>query len=114
MDLKNFYNHISIWFGVVTRLQEDLFPSYQSIKRKYEFSEYFILDSDHPYYYWNVQIYTSLGHSLLEAINNYNCLKSSMSPQAYKVVSTYAHKFQYGNSIQNSPFTCPSSWWDEW
>ena len=37
-------------------------------------------------------MYTSLGHSLLLAMNNDTCVKSSMAPQAYKFVSTHAHE----------------------
>ena len=62
MDLNNFYNHIKIRLNEVTRLPEDILPVYQSIKRQSKFGEYFILDCDHPSYYWNVHIYTSLGH----------------------------------------------------
>ena len=43
-------------------------------------------------YYWNVHIYTSLGHSLLVEINNYTCVKYSMAPQDYKVIITRAHE----------------------
>ena len=32
MDLRKFYNHIKMCLNVVTRLQEDLLPGYQSIK----------------------------------------------------------------------------------
>ena len=75
LDLNNFYNHINICINVVTRLQEDLIPSYQSIKRYSDFEEYFIPDRDHPSYSCNFQTYTSLGHSLLVAMNNYTCVK---------------------------------------
>ena len=50
MDLKNFYNHIKVCLNAVTRLQEDLLPYYQSIKRQSEFVEYFVPDCDHIYY----------------------------------------------------------------
>ena len=75
--------------NAVTRLREDLLPGYQPIKRNSEFAEYFIPDCDHPSYSWNVQIYTSLGNSLLLDMTNDTCVKSSMAPQAYKVVSTH-------------------------
>ena len=78
--------------NVVTRIREELLPGYQSISRNSEFSEYFIPYRDHPYYYWNVQIYTSLGHSLLVSTNNENCVKSSIATQACKVVRTYTHE----------------------
>ena len=35
LDLKNFYNQINMCLNEVTRLREDLFPGYQSIKRHY-------------------------------------------------------------------------------
>ena len=35
--LKNFYNHIKMCINAVTRLQEYLFPGYQSIKGNSEF-----------------------------------------------------------------------------
>ena len=92
MYLKNIYNHIKMCLNVVTLLLRDLFFGYQSIKRNSEFAKYFILDSDNPSYYWNLQIYTSLGHSLIVAMTNGSCVKFSMAPQAYKVVSTHAHE----------------------
>ena len=91
LDLKNLYNCTKVCLNMVTRFREDLLHAYQSIKRHSEFEEYFIPDRDNHYYYWNVQIYTSLVHSLLMAMTNDICLMSSMSPQAYKVVSTYSH-----------------------
>ena len=75
-----------------TRFREYLLPGYQSIKRHSDFEEYFIPDRNHPYYSWNVQIYTSIGHSLLVAMPNETCVKSSMASQAYKVVRTHDHK----------------------
>ena len=78
--------------NVVIRIQEDLLPSYQIIKLNSEFAEYFIPDRYHPSYYRNVQIYTSLGHSLLVAIANYTCVKPFTVTQAYKVVSTHTHE----------------------
>ena len=81
-----------MYLNEVTRLRYYLIPCYQSIKRHSQFEEYFIPDLDHPYYYWNVQIYTSLVHSLLVKITNDTCVKSSMAPQAYKFVSTHAHE----------------------
>ena len=92
MDLNNFYNHTKMFLNVVTRPQEDLLPGYQYINRNYEFAEYLISYRDHPYYSWNVQIYNPLGHSLLVAMTNDTCVKSSMEHQAYKVVSTHAHE----------------------
>ena len=92
MDLNNFYNHTKMFLNAVTRPQEDLLPGYQYINRNYEFAEYLILYHDNPYYSWNVQIYNSLGHSLLVETTNETCVKYSMEPQAYKVVSTHAHE----------------------
>ena len=92
MDLKNFFNHIKMCLNAVTRLREDLLPDYQSIKRNSQFEEYFFLDCDHPSYSWNVQIYTSLVHSLLVPMTNDTCVKSSMATQSYKVVSTHYHE----------------------
>ena len=60
MDLKNFYNHIKMCLNTVTTIREDPLPGHQSIKRNYEFDEYFIPDRNHPSYSCNVQIYTSL------------------------------------------------------
>ena len=62
MDIKNFYNHIKMCLNAVTRLREDLLPDYHSIKRHYQFEEYFIPDRNHPSYSCSLQIYTSLGH----------------------------------------------------
>ena len=62
MDLKNLYNYINMCVNAVTRLLEELIPSYQSIKRKSDSEEYFIPDRNHPYYSWNAQACTSLGH----------------------------------------------------
>ena len=82
MDLQNFFNHIKMSLNALNILREDLIPDYQSIKRYSEFEEYFVLDRDHPSYSWNVHIYTSLGQSLLVAMANDTCVKSSMAPQA--------------------------------
>ena len=78
--------------NAVTRLLEDRIPSYQSINRHSEFSEYFIPYCYHPSYSCNVHIYTSLAQSLLLSMTNYTCVKSSMAPQAYKFISTHAHE----------------------
>ena len=80
--IKNFYKHIKMCLNAVNRLQEDLLPGYQSIKRHSEFEEYFILDHDHPSYSWNIHVYTSLRQSLLVAITSDTCVKSSMAPQS--------------------------------
>ena len=56
------------------------------------FEEYFIPDRDHSSYSWNVQIYTSLGHSLLVEMTNDTSVKSSMAPQDYKFFITHAHE----------------------
>ena len=89
--LNNLYNHIKMCINAVTRILEDLLPGYQSIKIHSDFVEYFIPDCDHPSYSCNLQVCTSLGHSLLVAMNNDTCVKSSMSPQAYKFFSTRDH-----------------------
>ena len=68
--------------NAVTRLREYLLPDYLSIKIKSDFEEYFVPDRDHPSYSWNVQIYTSLVHSLLVEMNNDTCVKSFVAPQA--------------------------------
>ena len=92
MDLNNFFNHIKMCLNAVTRIREDLLPDYHTIKIHSEFEEYFVSDRNHPSYSWNVQIYTSLGHSLSVAMTNDTCVKPSMTPQAYKVIRTYAHE----------------------
>ena len=92
MDLKTFYNHITMCLNVVTILREDLLPAYQSIKRHSELEEYFVPDRDHPSYSWNSQIYTSLGKSVLVELNNDTCVKYSMEHQSYNVVNTHAHE----------------------
>ena len=92
LDIKNFFNHIKMCLNAVTRLRENLNPDYISIKRHSEFEVYFVLDRNHPSYSWNVQIYTSLGNSLLVEMTNDTSVKSSMTPQAYKVVSTHYHE----------------------
>ena len=92
MDIKNFYNHVKMYLNAVTRLKVDLVPDYLSIKRSTEFKECFVPDLNHISYTWNLQVYDSLGHSLLVAMTNYTCVKYSMAPQAYKIVSTHAHE----------------------
>ena len=79
--LKNFYNHVKMSLNAVTRLNVDLLPDYLSIKINSEFKECFVLDRNHISYSWNIQVYTSLGHSLLVAMTNDTCVKSSMAPQ---------------------------------
>ena len=91
-DIKNFYNHTKMCLNALTRLRKDLLPDYHSTKRHSDFEEYFIPDRDHPSYYWNAQTYTSLGHPLLVEMANETCVKSSMTPQYYKVVNTHVHE----------------------
>ena len=43
-------------------------------------------------FFWNAQTYTSLGHYFLVDFTNDTCVKSSMDPQAYKVVTTHDHE----------------------
>ena len=50
MDIKNFFNQISMCLNAVTRLREDLLTDYQSIQRHSDFEEYFVPDSNHPSY----------------------------------------------------------------
>ena len=64
LGLNNFYNHIKMCLNALTRLIEDLLPGYQSTKRSSYFKEYFVSDSNHASYSCNLQVYTSLGHSL--------------------------------------------------
>ena len=104
--LNNFYNHINMCLNAVTRLREDLLPDYQYIKIHSEFEEYFIPDSDHPSYSWNIHIYTSLGHSLLVAMTNDTYVKSSMAPQAYKVFSNHAHEISVWTIISRLLHSC--------
>ena len=92
LDLKNFYNHIKMSLNAVTRLKVDLFHYYLSVNKNSEFKEFFIPDFNHISYSWNLQVYTSLGHSLLVAMTNDTCVKYSMAPQAYTIVSTHSHK----------------------
>ena len=106
MDLNNFYNHINFCINAVTRIQEDLLPGYQFMERHSEFAEYFIPDRDHPSYSWNVQVYTSLGHSLLVAMTNYTCVKFCMAPQAYKIFSTHAHEISGWNILSIILHSC--------
>ena len=82
LELKKFYNHTSMCLNAANRLREGLITDYQSRKRHYEFEEYFVPDSDHSSYYYNVQVHTYLLHSLLVEITNDTCVKSSMIPQA--------------------------------
>ena len=99
MDINKFFNHIKMCLNAVTILREDLLPDHQSIKRHSEFEEYFFPDRNHPSYSWNVQIYTSLGHSLFVAMTNDTCVKPSMTPQSYKVVRNYAHEISGWNIL---------------
>ena len=80
--LKNFYNHIKMSLNAVTRLKVDLLPDCLSIKRNSEFKKCFVPDRNHISYSWNLQVFNSLGHSLLVAITNDTCVKSSMASQA--------------------------------
>ena len=92
LDLNNFFNYIKMCINVATRLREDLLPDYQSIKRHSHFEKYFIPDRNHPSYPCFIHIYSSLGHSLLVAMTNDTCVKSSMEYQSYKVFSTRPHE----------------------
>ena len=77
--------------NAVNRLKLDILPDYLYIKRNSEFKGFFVPDLDHPSYSWNRQVYDSLGHSLLVEMTNDTCVKSSMAPQSYKIVSTHTH-----------------------
>ena len=65
MYLKNFYNHISICFNLVTRLINDLIPACWKIKRHFYFHKHFVPELYNPSYSCNDQTYNSLGHSIL-------------------------------------------------
>ena len=78
--------------NAVTRFKVDLLPDYLSIKINSEFKECFVPDRNNIYYSWNLQVCTSFGHSLLVAMTNNNCVKSSMEPQDCKIFSTHAHE----------------------
>ena len=79
-----------MFLNAVTRLWEDMFPDYQSIKRRSDFEEYFVPDCSRPSYSWNSRRYTSLVHSMFLLFTNDTCVKYPMSSQAYKVVNTNA------------------------
>ena len=89
--INNFYNYINIYLNAVTGLQAYPLPVYQYVKLHSKLQENFVPNFSHPYYDWNEQTYTSLGHSLLVSLKNYTCIKSPMAPQYYKVVTTHAH-----------------------
>ena len=78
--------------NVITRLQEDLIPDYQSVKIHFEFEKWLAPDRSNHYYSCNAQTYTSCGHSLLVELNNDTCVNIYMALQAYKVVNTHAHE----------------------
>ena len=92
LDLKNLYNHVKMSLNAITKLREHLLPDYLSIKKNTYFKEYIVPDHNQSSYTWNRQVYNSLGHSLVVAMTNDNCVKSSMAHQAYKIVSTHAHE----------------------
>ena len=77
--------------NAVTILLEYFLPVYQYIKVHSEFEEYFVPDHSRPSCYWSEQTYTYLGHMLLVELTNDTSVKSSMAPQAYKVVNTHAN-----------------------
>ena len=77
LDLKKFFNHIKMSLNAVNKLREDLLPDYQSIKRNSQFKEYFFQDGNNASYSWNLQVYTSLGHSLLVEMTNDICVVSA-------------------------------------
>ena len=82
LDLKNLYNHVKMSLNAVTRLIEELLPDYLSINKNSDFKEYIVLDSNHISYSWNLQVYDYFEHSLLVAMTNETCVKSSIAPQA--------------------------------
>ena len=92
LDIKNFYNHIKMSLNEMIRLIVDLLPDYQSINRHSVFKECFVPDRNHTPYSWNLQVYTSIGHSLFVAITNNTCVKCSTAVPAYKVVSIHVHE----------------------
>ena len=56
----------------------------------------------------NVHIYTSLVHSLLVSMTNYICVKCSMKPQSYKIVSTHSHEISGWKFYPDFFFNMPS------
>ena len=91
MDLKNFYKHINMCLNKVNILQEDLLPSYKSIKVYSDFEEYLVLDNDRPSWYWNAHNYTYLVYSLFLEFTNDTCVKYLLAPQSHKVFNTNYH-----------------------
>ena len=81
-----------MFLNAMTRLKLDLIPNYLSITRNSEFKECFVPDHEHPSYSWNIHVYAFLGHSLVVAMTNDTCVKSSMAPQADKIFSTRVHE----------------------
>ena len=76
----------------VTRINKTLLLLTILSKDALSLKKLFFPDCDHLYYYWNPQNYSSLGYSLLVALNNDTCVKYSMATQAYKVVNIHAHE----------------------
>ena len=70
-----------------------------AVERYMVYCKCFVPDKNHISYSWNQQVYDSLGHSLLVEITNDTCVKSSMAPQACKVVSTHAHDISRWNIL---------------
>ena len=92
LELKKLCNHIKMCLDAVTRLQQYLLTAYQSIKRHYDFQEYFAIDFFYPSYSWNSQTYSCLESFILVVLTNDTCSKSSTEPQVYKVVNTHDYE----------------------
>ena len=78
MELDNFYKHIKMYLNTVTRLLEDILPTYKCIKWNYDFHEKFASDISSPSYSWNENTHTYLGHLVLMDLKNDTYIKSSM------------------------------------
>ena len=77
---------------VYDKLREGVLPFYQLLTIKMAFHERFFPDRAHPFYTWNEQTFTSLGHYLLVALTNKTCTNYFKDPQAYKIVNIHAHE----------------------
>ena len=60
--LNKFYNRVKMYLNSMKKMREDILYEYHKIKGHSKFHEHFTSYHYHPYYSWNEQTHTYLGH----------------------------------------------------
>ena len=111
LNLKNCYNHINMCLHVVTIIQEELLPDYQSIKRHYGFQKYFssisfspliFLESTDIHFPWTLQFGGLDKLHVCQILHVTSSLQILRHPRSLNI--------GMDNYIQNPPCAISSYW----